>query len=369
MNQYEEKISDFRVKTYPLDLSFNLIVKKIDTGEIVIPVFQRNYVWNMTQASRLIESLLLDLPIPQIFVYLNNEDIMEVIDGQQRILSVKFFIDGEFDNSQPFALTQLTILPDLNGMSFRDLPMSLQGKILNSSLRFLCVEADSTYKDDVILSIFSRLNVGGTSLTTQEVRNAIYHSPFIDMLKYLSKTEDWLKITSSKLNSKRAMDIEVILKIYAFRNYIQSYQPPLSNFLNHILSIESSISKDRLKSHSNLSKIQKLKVKYNKKIIEPNDYEEFINEFIISSNSISTAVKKPFFINGRFKKVFLESFIIGLMSKGIDGIFESGDPDNIAQALDFLSTNEDFILLCSSRVNDDFSFYKRLDMVKGAIFR
>lgn len=367
MNYYEDKISDFRVKTYPLDLSFDLIAKKINAGEIIIPVFQRNYVWNITQASRLIESLLLDLPIPQVFVYLNDEGIMEVIDGQQRMLSVKFYIDGEFDNGQPFNLTQMTILSDLNGIPFRELPLNLKRKVLNSSLRFLCVEADSTYKDDVILSIFSRLNVGGTSLTTQEVRNAIYHSPFIDMLKYLSTNDDWLKITAGKINSKRAMDIEVILKIYAFRKYISNYKPPLNNFLNNILSKESSISKEKFKSYDNISKTKASKEKNNESNMDV--YEDFKNEFIVACNTIGMAVQKPFFINGRFKKVYLESFLIGLMSNGMDGIFEAGDPLNIAQAHEYLSNDDSFTLLCSSRVNEDSSFYRRLDMVRDAIFR
>ncbi|HEJ9546170.1 TPA: DUF262 domain-containing protein [Proteus mirabilis] len=365
MKSYKDRISDYKVSTYPLDLSLGMISEKIDTGDIIIPIFQRNYVWNITQASRLIESLLLGLPIPQIFVYLNDEGVMEVIDGQQRILSVKFYMDGEFDNKKPFVLTQMTILDDLNGLSFNELPVSLQRKIRDSSLRFLCVEADSMYKDDVIIDIFSRLNIGGTSLTTQEVRNAIYHSPFIDMLRGLSKNEDWLKITSGKINSKRAMDIEVILKVYAFTKHISNYHPPFNYFINHVLAIESSISKEKIKNYKNIL-VNKW---YKEKECEVDIYEDFKNEFIAASNAISIAVKKPFFIKNRFKKVYLESFLIGFMSHGLDGIFKAGNPSNIAQAHDYLSENDKFISLCSSRVNEDSSFYKRLDMVRDVIFR
>ena len=86
----------FDLAVNPADPSLELLAMKLDSKELIIPFYQRNYVWKIEQASRLIESFLMGLPVPQVFFYVNDEDNLEVIDGQQRILSVKYFLEGYF---------------------------------------------------------------------------------------------------------------------------------------------------------------------------------------------------------------------------------------------------------------------------------
>lgn len=146
--QLEEEIDEvpyveFDISVSPADPTLELLANKITSKDIIIPFYQRKYVWKIEQASRLIESFLMGLPVPQVFFYVNPENQLEVIDGQQRIMSVKYFFDGFFGEEdktgkrQTFRLKGLSERSSYNGKTFSELDPKDQRKLRNSTLRSL----------------------------------------------------------------------------------------------------------------------------------------------------------------------------------------------------------------------------------------
>src|SRR6266478_1000667 len=136
-------------------------------GRLIIdPDWQRRYVWDRKRASRLIESFLVELPIPVIYLGVNEKNNYEVIDGLQRLTSVFDFFDGEF------ALTGLEIRQDLNGTNFRDLSKDIKSKLEDTTIRTF--ELANTTPKDLMFVIFQRLDTGGVPLNDMEIRNCLY---------------------------------------------------------------------------------------------------------------------------------------------------------------------------------------------------
>ena len=148
-------------------------------GQIVIdPEWQRMYVWDKKRASKLIESFLIALPVPVVYLAVNSEGKYEVIDGLQRLTSVFKFFKNEF------ALTGLEILSNLNGLKFDTLDTKLQSKLEACVLRTFEI-AQSTPKD-LMFIIFERLNTGGVPLNEMEIRNCLYRGKLNDLIKFSS---------------------------------------------------------------------------------------------------------------------------------------------------------------------------------------
>ena len=164
----DEKIGEVRTDT--LDLSFGEIVNLHSQNELIIqPDYQRLFRWSDEQRSRLIESILLELPVPQIFVIENEDGVLELIDGLQRVCSVIQFIDPTKLELDSLVLIGCDLITDLNDNKFNDLPLSLRLRIKRSSVRTVVIKRQS--KSFLRYEMFKRLNTGGTSLSPQEIRN------------------------------------------------------------------------------------------------------------------------------------------------------------------------------------------------------
>ncbi|MBP9787190.1 MAG: DUF262 domain-containing protein [Acinetobacter sp.] len=229
----------FDLAVNPADPSLELLAMKLDSKELIIPFYQRNYVWKIEQASRLIESFLMGLPVPQVFFYVNDEDNLEVIDGQQRILSVKYFLEGYFgeEDSQGkrkvFKLTGLSDTSSYNEKTFAELDLKDQRKIKNSTLRAINIRQISPVENnDCVFYIFQRLNTGGTQLKPQEIRNAVYRGEIVSALQSLNKEDNWLKILGFKKPHKNQKDIEIILRLFGLFQNWSNYDRPMIKFLN-----------------------------------------------------------------------------------------------------------------------------------------
>ena len=137
---------EFDISVSPSDPTLELLVNQVNREDIIIPFYQRRYVWKIEQASRLIESFLMGLPVPQVFFYVNDEDELEVIDGQQRILSVKYFFEGLFgepdnkDRQRVFKLRGLSQRSEYNGKQFSELSARDQRRLRNSTLRAINIK-------------------------------------------------------------------------------------------------------------------------------------------------------------------------------------------------------------------------------------
>jgi hypothetical protein len=221
-----------RVKTDRQDLPVETLHGWVNRGKLNLqPEFQRYFVWNKSKASRLIESLLLDIPIPVIYVAEEQNSTYSVVDGQQRLTSIWAFINGKFPDNQDFRLSSLQVMTELNRKSFKNLEPELQEKILSYVIRVIVIEKDSD--PDVKFEMFERLNLGAEKLNDQELRNCIYRGNYNNLLRELAQNPYLLKVIGSNTPHARMIDRQLILRFFAmWRNTHLKYKSPMKRFLN-----------------------------------------------------------------------------------------------------------------------------------------
>ncbi|MEI6545079.1 MAG: DUF262 domain-containing protein [Methylococcales bacterium] len=254
-NDLESTPATYEVITYPADFTLEGLVSKYRKGSMTVPGFQRNFVWNIKQASRLIESFLLGLPVPAIFLFtdeINNEQL--VIDGQQRLMSVVYFFDGYFGEADKnsrrkvFKLTGLNEKSPYYEKSYADLEESDQAafnKINDSVLRAFVVKQLTPNGNTSVYHIFERLNTGGTQLVGQEIRNCVYHGEFNNLLCELNKYENWRKIFGSIPAHKRQKDVELILRFFSFYGNGDKYERPIKDFMSNYMKVNQHIDQKK----------------------------------------------------------------------------------------------------------------------------
>lgn len=213
-------------------------------GELVVqPDFQRHFVWDAKKSSRLIESALLDIPLPVIYLSEEKDGKEYVIDGQQRLTAFFSFIDGKFPDGKEFKLSGLKVLDELNRKSFKNLPKDIQRKIKKTKIRTITFKKES--QKDLKFEIFERLNTGAVSLNDQELRNCIYRGPYNKLLKKLAESKEFRNLLGLKGPDRRMKDIELVLRFSAFYHLTYlSYKPPIRQFLNKDMEKYQFISKE-----------------------------------------------------------------------------------------------------------------------------
>lgn len=214
------------------------------------PPFQRGYVWDRTKASRLIESVLLNVPLPLIYTAEEDNGLEVVIDGQQRLLTLFHFIEGNFPrDGRPFRLTKLKIMKDLNKKKFVDLDENYRRKIQRYNIQIIKISAQSDA--DVKFEIFERLNSGAVSLNAQELRNCIYRGRFNDLLRELSEHDTFRKAIKNESALDRMKDAELVLRFLAFyeRTYL-NYPGGVKSFLNEFMNDFRNLTEDKAKKFS-----------------------------------------------------------------------------------------------------------------------
>ncbi len=216
--------------------------KQMKRGRLNLqPDFQRQFVWDKAKASGLIESLLLDVPLPIVYLAEESDGTLLVIDGQQRLSSVFSFIDGSFPDGKKFGLVGLKILRHLNQKTFAEIDEKYQDKLESSPLSVIVVKKESD--PELKFEIFERLNTGSVRLNDQELRNCIYRGGYLDLLKHLSEDSDYRYIMGFKGPDKRMKDVEYVLRFAAFyhQTYLK-YSGGMSNFLNNEMQMYQGIS-------------------------------------------------------------------------------------------------------------------------------
>ena len=221
----------YSITSYGADYPIDSIVRRIADGSIYVPSFQRGFVWTHRQASRFIESLLLGLPVPGIF--LSKEEVTQkllVIDGQQRLRTLQYFYNGIFaDSGQEFALRG--VQAQFDGATYKSIKDEDRRRLDDSILHATVVKQDEPSDDDSsIYHIFERLNTGGTQLQPQEIRACIYHGAFNNVLKSLNNNKSW-RYTYGPV-SKNMRDQELIVRFLALYFNADDYQKPMKEFLN-----------------------------------------------------------------------------------------------------------------------------------------
>lgn len=230
------------IRYQPQNPTIQTLYDNYKDGDLVLhPSYQRNFVWNKKKASNLIESILLNIPIPIIFTCETN-DIEEVIDGQQRLKSIFYFIEGKFPDEKDstklidFKLSKLKILKDLSSNRYIDLDDKLKKKIRKQPLNVVKIISDSTDLDEQIIKfeMFERLNTNITKLNAQELRNCMFRGPYNNFLKKICLSDEFQKILNKPTYKKRMLDVELVLSFCAFynKNYLQ-YKGSMKQFLNN----------------------------------------------------------------------------------------------------------------------------------------
>lgn len=226
----------YEIWVFPTDFTLEGLHSKWKAETLRLPDFQRQYVWTMSKASRLIESFLLGLPVPGVFLYREHDTESHlVIDGQQRLLSVFFYMSGEFANGREFKLTK-NIRRDWRGRAYTDLEEEDRLMIANSVLRATVIRQLNPRDNTSIFHIFERLNTAGTPLSAQEIRNCLYSGKFNDMLKDMNKRcEAWRAILGASEPSPRQRDEELALRMLALWQKSDEYKEPMKDFLNGVM--------------------------------------------------------------------------------------------------------------------------------------
>lgn len=268
-DEEEITIRPYEVDCLPNDYNITTLISLIERGYMKIPSFQRNYVWKREMASKFIESIIIGLPIPQLFLFERERNNFLVIDGQQRLVTIYLFKKQRFpknDKGRNIIRKYLSSgeqIPDseLASDNFEDFKLKLpsttnqknqldqlkydtlstirnfdfKGEFdFNRTIRTITIKQIAPSEDDSsMFEIFSRLNSGGVMLKPQEIRMSIYYSPFYEkIVSELNLNKTWRKFLGKKEPDLHMGEIEVLVRAFAMLEMSNQYKSPLRNFLN-----------------------------------------------------------------------------------------------------------------------------------------
>jgi hypothetical protein len=225
----------YSITSYGADYPVDGLVRRVANDDIFIPPFQRKFVWSRYQSSRFVESLLLGLPVPAIFLG-KEEDTNKllVIDGQQRLRSLQHFYKGEFEGGDEFVLQG--VASRFEGLSYRTLPEADRRRLDDSIIHAIVVKQDEPEDDNnsSIYLLFERLNTGGSLLHPQEIRACIFHGPLNDLIAELNENTDWRAVYGPE--NQRMKDRELILRFFTLLFDLGRYSKPMEGALNKYMS-------------------------------------------------------------------------------------------------------------------------------------
>ncbi|MGX9278309.1 DUF262 domain-containing protein [Pantoea ananatis] len=253
-NEPYQHIKERKVVIQPYDYAVRTLVDMIIEGDLILePDYQRKYQWGDDKASRFIESIALNIPVPVVYLAEEKDGTFSVIDGQQRLTSLFRFIKANeissiFPNTdlKPLKLESLKIMSEINGKEYLEIDRVLRSNIAKRAIRCIVVlnESDEALKFEV----FERLNTGSASLSDQEVRNCVYRGSYNDLLKELAQYEKFQElITLPDQDYKSMKSVELVLRFLAYRelSMTSDYSDNYSEYLNIHMEENRGISEHR----------------------------------------------------------------------------------------------------------------------------
>ncbi|GFK95431.1 hypothetical protein NNJEOMEG_03294 [Fundidesulfovibrio magnetotacticus] len=217
-NDYYSNDDLYNIKSWGADLSFRELMIMYREGELEKPEIQRNYVWDKSEASRFIDSVLLGLPIPNIFLATTKRESRLIVDGYQRIMTIYDYVRGVFSkDNKVFKLTNTDkINSRWRGKAFSELADNEQRRINNTTIHAIIFEQTHPKDDDTSLyQVFERINTSGRTLFPQEIRNCVYQGALNTLLIELNSAVSWRHLLNSREHDSRMRDIEFILRFFA----------------------------------------------------------------------------------------------------------------------------------------------------------
>jgi hypothetical protein len=241
----------YSITSYGADYPVDSLVKRIENQDIIVPTFgrqpseesdivgfQREYVWPRPKADRFIESLLLGLPVPGIFLVKEPSGVLLVLDGHQRLYTLRAFYEGVI-HGQEYRLAN--VQERFQGKRYKELDTEDRRRLDDSIIHATIVRQEPTEDQSSIYVIFERLNTGGVNLQPQEIRVALYHGEFVRVLRELNDVDKWRALYGRK--SRRLKDMELILRFFAFFYYADKYQSPMKDFLNRYMATNQRLER------------------------------------------------------------------------------------------------------------------------------
>ena len=332
----------YDITSFGIDFDVEGLVRRLNDEEVLVPDWQRHYVWSIRQASSFIESLLLGLPVPGVFLGKDPESgCLFVIDGQQRLKTLQFFYAGKFKGSRVSHSTFKLQGVDkrFDGSTFEDLTDADRRNLNNSLIHATVVRQDAPPDNDTSMyQIFKRLNTGGSKVNAQEIRCAIYQGALIDKIKVLNRNAEWRGIVGKP--SPRLKDQELILRFMAMWHTGGQYTKPMAEFLNAFTQRHRNPDRVWLDATSKL-------------------FEETIVAFAVAKD-------KPFRLReGRaVNAAVFDSMTVGLAKR----ITETGilGSSQIANVHDSLIVDDDYKQAVMQGTSDETSVEHRLKIATSA---
>ncbi len=328
----------YDIATYPSDYTLSGLYQMWKDGDIVIPDFQREFVWTIKQSSLLIDSFLSGLPVPPVFFYVDDENVNLVIDGQQRIMSVVFFLDGYFGKESTQGRRQVFRLANLGESRFDkkkydELKESDRRKLKQSVLRAVNIRQLSPVGEKTsAYHIFERLNTGGTPLRPQEIRNVVFRGDFNKSLKKANEDANWRLIVGKSYIDKHQKDIELLLRVFSLITI--PYEKPMKEHLNRAMAIhQHGRKKEAKRFHRLLPQL--------------------------TSTIISELGEKPFHLRGPLNVSALDSVMSVLFQE-----FERLDLGTLKSRYEQLMKDTEFIETTSINTTDGKTVLERLKIVR-----
>jgi len=365
----EEDVVEYDITSSPHDWTPSNIEELIDNRFMEVPIFQRSFVWDIKSASKLIESIILGLPVPEVFVYVDDdeESTYKIIDGQQRILSIYFFIKGRFPKNRKSrneikkqlikgeSLEELLGDPELfkdfklvlsessryNGKMYSGLgEMQLKFR-LRRYIRAISIRQNTPNNSTTsMFEIFNRLNTGGVKLTAQEIRASLYYCPYYEMIIELNNEGEWRELLNSAFLELHCKDVEFILRVFALLEQLEQYSPKMITFLN--------------KYSEGTKQYTCEKIEYLKRI------------FISFLDSCSNLEKKAFFKAGKFSVSLFEAVFLTVCTPFYkQGKLVVGKIDQ--ESFNLLKINTDFETYARSNSTSKENIMRRLEIAKNTI--
>jgi hypothetical protein len=327
----EEKEADveaYEITSYPSDMTLDEYVNKWNKEQLVIPQFQRNYVWDQIKASKLIESFLLGLPVPNIFLNRNKETgKLFIVDGLQRIYSIVKFFKGDKDFNK-----LKNVLPKWDGKTYETLNEEDKYKLSDSILRAIIIQPLDPDDNISIFKIFERLHIESVALNPMEIRKCVYSGEFMSLLEELNTLEEWRSLLGQDKLDLRLRDLELVLRCLALKENWQNYKKPMKAFLNDYMANAKKFDAE------SMLKIEKLFKETCKKLCSLN--------------------KNSFYLNGRLNYAVLDSVFYG--------VSQNIEKSNLESCYDILICNTEYQNCVKQNTSDAAILKKRFQLAVEA---
>ena len=346
--EQEVVATTYDITSYGADYPVDGLVKRLKNHDIVVPsfdpmfdesdeveAFQRQFVWTRPQMDRFVESLLLGLPVPGIFLVRDRSNKLLVLDGQQRLRTLQSYYSG-YHGDRRYKLNQ--VQKQFEGKGYEDLDDEDRRRLDDSIIHATVLRQEHPAgSQDAVYSIFERLNTGGSPLQPQEIRVALYNGPFLRAISELNEDSNWRALYGPK--SPRFKDQELILRVFALYENPENYSRPVKTYLNHYLA-------------DNQERIGK-------------DFEPLSGLFRDTSAAINLNIGSRAFRPVRpVNAAVLDAVMVGVMKRISNGPIQDGD--SMRRVYDGLVSNHDFSAATTSSTAAEESVKTRLRLATDA---